>query len=417
VTPPVAVATLAVAALQLFAGAVIHPAIQPVWAATPPMAAPATASQSGAAEAAVVEIAVVGSAVDLTRMRALLGPRPARGATIHWRRLDSFSPFEILRAPPEPAGARALATRCWIDLTDRGHGRGHGRRHAHLYFSGRSGARFLIRDVDVSDKFDELDLTSLAEVIDSSLTAVVEDDLVGITRAEAERLLAQQTPAPQPRARDSATESAVLAPAVPSPAIPHGAWSGGVAAGVFYAAQGFATELPVVSGPGVIASVPVLSAGGDSGWQLGVWISGQYQIPASANADLASVRLAAIATRAGLLARWPLGRRRPVRIGIEARLGAGADTIHLTPRPGTQDGSAALTGARWSTSTAITGAAGVVARLGDADRVRLGVRAFADLLPVATHYDVAVAGQPITVVAPDRVRPGLVAELTVVVGR
>jgi hypothetical protein len=43
----------------------------------------------------------------------------------------------------------------------------------------------------------------------------------------------------------------------------------------------------------------------------------------------------------------------------------------------------------------------------------VGARLYADVLPIATHYDVAVDGQSNTVVAPDRVRPGLIVDLTV----
>ncbi len=131
------------------------------------------------------------------------------------------------------------------------------------------------------------------------------------------------------------------------------------------------------------------------------------------------MRLATVATRAGASGLWALGARsssRWSRWAIELRAGAGADTIHLTPQPGTRGGSAALTPARWSTSLALTAAAGVTTAFGDADRLRLGARLFADLLPIATHYDVAVDGQPATVVAPDRVRPGLVVDLTMALG-
>jgi hypothetical protein len=184
---------------------------------------------------------------------------------------------------------------------------------------------------------------------------------------------------------------------------------------VFYAAETFAAALPVVSGPGVVVSGPVI-AGAGGRWQIGAWLSGQYQIPGDASGDLASVRLQTIVTRAGASALWSLGARRSSRWAIEVRAGAGADTTHLTPQPGTRSSAAALTPARWSTSLALTAAAGVATAFGDGDRVRLGARLYADLLPIATHYDVAVDGQPTTVVAPDRVRPGLIVDLTVALG-
>ncbi len=151
-------------------------------------------------------------------------------------------------------------------------------------------------------------------------------------------------------------------------------------------------------------------------WQLGAWLSGQYQIPGDARGDLASVRLETIAMRAGASGSWALGARRSSRWAIDVRAGAGADTIHLTPQPGTLSSAAALTPARWSTSLALTAAAGLAAAIGDRDRVRLGARLYADVLPIATHYDVAVDGQSTTVVSPDRVRPGLIVDLTVALG-
>ena len=402
-TLPLAAVVGATALRLLMPAASVTPAAATTPAATPvaPGSAPSPQKPAGAPGAATaIEVAVVGSGADLARVRGLVRSRPAGAAAIRWRRLETFNPPEILRAAPE-GDPRVQTIRCWFDLTDP--------RRAHLYFAGRSGTRFLIRDVPLSGKFDELDLTSLSEVIDSSLAAVVDDDLAGLTRAQAEQLLA-----PKPEVGRSRAPPEPLA-AAPAPAPPPGAaW--GVGAGIFYAAQSFAAELPLVSGPGLVVSVPFAGAG--RRWQVGVWLSGQYQIPARASGDLASVQLSTITTRAGLLGLWHLGGAgaRPSRWGIEARIGGGADTIHLTPEPGQRDSSAALTPARWATSAAFTTAAGVVAALGERRRTRLGVRVFADLLPIAAHYDVAVDGQVMTAVAPGRLRPGLAAELTVVLG-
>ncbi len=374
-----------------------------VWiaAASAPLEAVPPAETSGEgvkASAAATEIAVVGSEADLARVRALVRPKPAAGA-IRWRRLDEFRPPEILDTA-DTSGARSAATRCWIDLTDA--------RRARLYFAGRSGARFLIRDVALSGRFDELDLTSLAEVIDQSLAAVLDDERAGISRAEAEHLLAPKPAEPAPSVAPPAVT--VTAPSEAYTAT----WNRSIRAGVFYAAQTFAPALPLVSGPGLVVSGPAI-AGAGGRWQLGAWLTGQYQIAGDATGDLASVRLATIATRAGACVLRAFGDPRSARWAIEVRAGAGADTIHLTPEAGTRDGSAALTPARWSTSLALTAAAGVVTMFGS-DRFRLGARLYADVLPIATHYDVAVDGQPTTVVAPDRVRPGLVVDLTVALG-
>lgn len=369
-------------------------------AAVPAEAAASPAVENANTSAGAIEIAVVGTEADLARVRALVRPKPGAGGSIRWRRLESFRAPQILDAAPD-AGARA-ATRCWIDLGNP--------RRAHLYFVGRSGARFLIRDVDLSGRFDEMDLTSLAEVIDLSLAAVLENDRAGISRAEAERLLA--TAPPPPAVAPAPPAAVVTAPAGAGAAPP---WGHGLRAGVFYAAETFAAALPVVSGPGVVISGPV-AVGAGGRWQIGAWVSGQYQIPGDASGELASVRLETIATRAGASGLWALGARRSSRWAIEVRAGAGADTIHLTPQAGTRSSAAALTPSRWSTSLALSAAAGVTAAIGDHDRVRLGARLYADVLPIATHYDVAVDGQSTTVVAPDRVRPGLIVDFTVALG-
>jgi hypothetical protein len=385
------------AALRLWFAAASATSAVPAPAAASEGAAPSPPPGSVRAAPGAIEIAVAGTEADLARVRALVRPRRSSGA-IRWRRLASFSAPQILDVAPDPDPG-AAATRCWIDLGNP--------RRAHLYFVGRSGARFLIRDVDLSGTFDELDLTSLAEVIDLSLAAVLENDRAGISRDEAERLLAPKVETPEPPLAPPAT--VVAATPVARPLAP---WSRGVRAGVFYAGETFASALPLVSGPGLVVTAPVFGSDG-GGWHLGIWASAQYQLPADASGELASVRLATVSARSGLSVLWPLGVRRPSRFALEVRAGAGFDKIHLTPQAGTRDASAALTPARWSTSLALTAGAGVATTFGGSDRVRVGARLYADLLPIATHYDVAVDGQPTTVVAPDRIRPGLVIDLTV----
>src|SRR6185436_16886777 len=114
-------------------------------------------------------------------------PRPLGGAPVRRRRADRFDPEEMLRplaaaattgggpsavppgsgAPATGSGssvaATAAAVRCWVDLS--------GARRALLYFSGRAGDRFLIRDVELSGRFDELDRQSLAQVLELSIAA------------------------------------------------------------------------------------------------------------------------------------------------------------------------------------------------------------------------------------------------------
>ncbi len=142
------------------------------------------------------EISVVGSPDNLDWVRALVHPEASGTAAIHWSRMDRFDPHDVLRST---AGAGGVI-RCWIDLTDA--------RRARIYFAARSGERFLIRDLELSGGFDELDRATLAEVLDLSLAALAEDERAGLSRAETETLLARRNaaldaarhPAPAPPA-------------------------------------------------------------------------------------------------------------------------------------------------------------------------------------------------------------------------
>jgi hypothetical protein len=328
------------------------------------------------------EISVVGSPNNLDWVRALVHPEASGTAAIHWSRMDRFDPHDVLRSTTGAGGV----IRCWIDLTDA--------RRARIYFAARSGERFLIRDLELSGGFDELDRATLAEVLDLSLAALVEDERAGLSRAETETLLAR---------RNAARHPAPAAPAPPAASTPPPA-DGGPRVGAFYAGQAFSTGLPIVQGPGLLLA---WSRGGSSDdrprGRLAGWLSVQYQLPADDQASLVGLRLQAVAPRAGVAIRWPRG--------LEARLGVGADVTHLTPLGGTAGTAVSLTAPRWSADLLATVAVGAAVAL--AHRVEIEALVFADYLPTAVSYDVAVGGQSSTVVSAFRLRPGIALELTV----
>jgi hypothetical protein len=348
---------------------------QPAPAGTPASARPAPAT----------EIAVVGAPANLEWVRALMRPGGTDGVPLHWSRLDHFDPRDVLRT----AGAASEALHCWIDLTDA--------KRARIYFAARSGERFLIRDLDLSGAFDELDRATLAEVLDLSLLALIEDDRAGLSRAETETLLARRT----------AAKAAATIPPGPAPAIPPPSPAGlppppGPRVGVFYAGQGFSTELPIVQGPGLFLSWG-LPAADRSRRQLAAWLSVQYQLPADDQAGPVGLRLQTVTPRAGIQVRFPPG--------LDARLGLGADLSHLTPQAGTAGAMAMLTPPRWSESLLLTAAVGTAVPL--TRRVEIEALVFADYLPTAVDYDLSVGGQTSTVVSSFRLRPGIALELMV----
>jgi hypothetical protein len=357
--------------------------------ATAQSAAPAPEPSPPARRA--TEISVVGSPANLDWVRALVHPEASGTAAIHWSRLDRFDPHDVLRSTTGAGGV----IRCWIDLTDA--------RRARIYFAASSGERFLIRDLELSGGFDELDRATLAEVLDLSLAALAEDERAGLSRAETETLLARRnaaldaarhpTPAPPPSAASTPPPSSAPPPTDRGPRV-----------GAFYAGQAFSTGLPIVQGPGLLLGWPL---GGSSGnrprGRLTGWLSVQYQIPADDQASLVGLRLQAVAPRAGVAMRWPRG--------LEARLGVGADLTHLTPLGGTAGTAVSLTSPRWSADLLVTAAVGAAVAV--ARRVEIEALVFADYLPTAVRYDLAVGGQSSTVVSSFRLRPGIALELTV----
>ena len=371
--------------------------------ASPAAAQPAAEVPNAASSVpAPIEIIVVASPprfdqLRFDRLRALLERRLAALGPTSWSRAERVDAGDVLAASP------AHALRCWIDL--REHGR------ARLSFAARSGERFLLRDLELSGDLEpsgdlrEIDRAALAEVIELSIGALLEDERAGLSRSETQALLARRA-AP---AGAAAAGPVPRAPGAPSPSVDAPAplreapqvealrfeW------GVFYAAQAVAGGLPIDNGPGLSLALsaevgrafhrPRLFSAG--------WISVQYRLPETVSGTEAGVGLEAVATRLGLelgLPRWRL------------RLGAGWDFVHVSPE--TTNPSLALAPAHWTTAAAVQGAVRAqVARVGAA---HLWVSLLADLLPTAVDYDVAVGGGLVTVFSPWRVRPGAALEAT-----
>jgi hypothetical protein len=332
-----------------------------------------------------IEIVVVGSPEAFERLHALLDRRLAALGAATWSRAERVDAGDILAAPP------GQALRCWIDLRER--------RRARLYFAARSGERFLVRDFELSGDLDEIDRAAMAEVIELSLGALVEDARAGLSRGEAQALFARRA-AHEPEA-PPANHSPVPArsPLVTAPALVRQPRR--LELGVFYAAEAVASGLPVDNGPGVSLAVSQ-----EVGWQergprlfAAGWITAQLLLPDTVTGSVASVALDAVAARAGIelgLRRWRL------------RLGAGWDFVHVSPA--TTNPSVTLAAPHWTETFACQGAVRLaVARVAAS---RLWVSLLGDLSPTAVDYGVTVGGSFRSVFSPWRVRPGLGFEVT-----
>jgi hypothetical protein len=292
--------------------------------------------------------------------------------------------------------------RCWVDVSDS--------TRARLYLAARSGQRFLVRDVELSGIFNEVDRESLSNVLELSITALLDDDKAGLTRAQAEAVLAdrEQQPARAPVAvRPQPEQPKDVSPTPIATAFDRRSTTerqGGVhvAVGAFYGALAQGGGLPVAHGPGV-----EIGLGANGGRPIVVaWISGQYRWQERFAGPAAGAELLTIATRGALELGLPIGVYQ-----VGARLGAGLDVVRITPTAGTSDPGAMLTSQRWSKSLVFTAMLAIHRALGR--RLLLGAGVFADVLPTVVHYDQTVAGATSEVASPRWLRPGLLVELAV----
>jgi hypothetical protein len=353
------------------------------------LAAPAVAQPAGGAAPPppVLEIVVVGRPDAYDRLRALLDRRLSALGTTAWSRAERVDAGEILAASPRHA------LRCWIDLGDR--------RRARLTFAAGSGERFLVRDFELSGDLDELDRAALAEVIELSVGALLENDRAGLSRGETQALLARRAPGPG------------VAPAGPVPPLPPGGaspladapalvWQGRrFELGVFYAARAVAGGLPIEHGPGFSLGLSDEIRRRTTSWPRlfdGAWLSGQVLWPETVTGPAAGVRLETIATRLGI----ELGLQR-----LRLRLGAGWDFVHLSPEMTATP--LAPTGARWTAPFVLEPA--LRAAVVHIRSCHLWLSVLADVFPTAVDYGVAdAAGNVQPVFAPWRVRPGVALE-------
>jgi hypothetical protein len=351
------------------------------------LAAPAAAQPAaGGAPTPTIEIVVVGRTDAFERLRALLDRRLSALGSTAWSRADYVDAGEILSASPRHA------LRCWIDLGDR--------RRARLTFAAGSGERFLVRDFELSGDLDELDRAALAEVIELSVGALLENERAGLSRDETQALLARRAPRP-----GAAPPGPVppIQPGGPSPLAdaPALVWQGRrFELGVFYAGRAVADGLPIEHGPGVSAGLSQEIPRWSHGPRLfvGGWASGQVFWPETLSGSTANVRLQTLEARLGL----ELGLQR-----LRLRLGGGWDFVHLSP----EAAGVPLAPAEAHWIAPFFFETSLRAAVLHIRSCHLWVSLHADIFPTAVDYGVEdTAGTFQPVFSPWRVRPGAAVE-------
>jgi len=260
---------------------------------------------------------------------------------------------------------RGVAARVWIEVAAGG--------RARITITDQRAQRFLVREAALPTWPDELARETIAQMVESSVAALLENQGLGMTRAEAHTVLAAQDARP-----------------MPSPPREHQQ-----RLGAFYQAQLFSAQIPLAHGPGLRGQLTTRTRIGS----VGLAASAQYVLPQTRDDANVGVRLHGVALRlgAGLHGRGP-------RLHLAGWLGVGVDAVHMQPRQGPR-GDATLTSARWTAVTVLR----AELRLGLPVGRRLTVFLTPSLEwdPVKRAYDVTGVDGQVAVVAPYAVRPGL----------
>lgn len=175
-----------------------------------------------------VEIVVVGQAPNLVRLPELVHQGALVPHRLEWTRQDRFSLEQMLSQAP--GNARIL--RCWVDASQP--------RMVRVHFMRGNRERFLVRELPVPEGLGDLELEALAQIIELSAGAMLEDQDSGLTLEQARIELAASKPRPPSRA-----PSRQPSPPPPSPAPAQVR----LRAGLAYAGQLYGPGPVIIHGP------------------------------------------------------------------------------------------------------------------------------------------------------------------------
>jgi hypothetical protein len=335
---------------------------------------------SDAASLRFVDVVVVGAEADFEAIRRTVGENAFDGASVRWSRATRFERGAVF---DEPAASDAKV-RVFIDLGDAS--------KASFYFADREGEHFLVRTMPLAGPLTPLELESLAQILELSVRALLEDARVGMSRAEVDALLARE--APKPAARPEQRSAPVKAEREAEP----DATRSSLLAEVFYGARLYSSEVPVVHGPGL--ALAWLTESPER--RTLVWVAGHYDLPRELVTPEVSVDWTTLRVQGGV------GLAVPVTAsGVFAggRLGGGAEVTRFSPRAGSGGTSVELEPAGVSTVPVVSVSLEAGIPLGA--RAGASARLVGNFYPVHLHFDVADASGMNEVLVPHWVQPGI----------
>jgi len=338
---------------------------------SPSDTAPAASEAPAAAD--VVEVVVVGTTEELDALRGVIGPRDFAGAEARFLRQNRLERAELL----EPRQASNVRVRCFVRIVA-------GR--AELLFANRTAERFLVREVDLPNGLDAAGREAVGQVLSLAVTSLIEDEQVGLTRKETERLLGV-TPVEAPPEPAPAPPPRVLPPV----------WSSSLGAAPYYAAKLYSSEVPLVHGPGL--RVGWVSTREHS--LRSFFVSIGYEVPERYRADQVGLVWETVTFRGGFELLEGLSDL-PLQLG--GRIGAGIDVIRFAPKGGTTAAEVELTPARTASLPVLTAVA--EAGFSITSHVAFGLEIFLDAYPVGLDYTIQESTGATDVFSPYRLRPG-----------
>jgi hypothetical protein len=334
--------------------------------------AQAGVDSSAPRQAPAVELFVAGQSQALEALRQALGPRPFRDAQATWFLLPRLRSEDVLSAPTGDVVAR-----CFVDLSEP--------ERAELYFTDRSAQRFVVRELNLSRGLDELGKETLAQIVQSSFEALLEEDSTSITREQVRSMLDSRTNFETKRESSPPAETATAT----TQRRLELTWA------VFYGGEVFSRSVALATGPGTALE---LTLPGRSVRPV-LWLDGQFVFPQTYQDQDIGVRLETIAWRAGAGLSIPLLGA----LNLVPRIGAGADIVRLIPVQGTAQ-AAQLTTARTLNLAVMQASTDLFYVLGEHTAVLLS--AFIEADPSRRHEDLGTPTGRVEVLAPYRIRPG-----------